>query len=99
MVRHIEINIKAYFLTSVDGGVSIVAKLNGQVLCTSEATYGIDDTIKKANGESWATIRQMSVCSKSPVKLKKGDTIAVEANYDFDLHPRYVTSSQSNLTD
>jgi hypothetical protein len=89
--------MEAYLLTRVDGGVSIVAKLNGQVLCTSEATYGIDDTIKKANGESWATIRQMSVCSKSPVKLKKGDTIAVEANYDFDLHPRYVTLYQCQI--
>jgi hypothetical protein len=74
----------------IDGGVNIIAKLNGREICKSEAMYGIDDAIKNTNDESWVTIRNMTVCDKHPIKLKKGDTIVVEANYDFDLHPRYV---------
>lgn len=78
----------------VDGGVNIIAKLNGQEICKSEARYGVDDAIKTPDGESWVTIRNMTVCDGQPIKFKKGDTIVVEANYDFDLHPRYVPLHQ-----
>jgi hypothetical protein len=77
-------------LISSDGGVNILAKLNGQEICKSEAVYGIDNAIKKDDGESWVTIRNMTTCNDHPVKFNKGDTVVIEANYDFNLHPRYV---------
>jgi hypothetical protein len=77
----------------VDGGVNILAKLNGQEICKSEAKYGVD-TNKATDGESWVTIQNMTVCGQQPIKLKKGDTVVVEANYDFDLHPPYVILHQ-----
>jgi hypothetical protein len=79
-------------LTSVDGGVSILAKLNGQEICKSEAMYGTN-AVKNLDGESWLTIQSMSVCGQEPIKLKKGDTVSIEANYDFELHPRYRHST------
>jgi hypothetical protein len=66
-------------------------------ICKSEAMYGVDNAIQKTNGESWVTIRNMTVCINHPVKFKEGDTIVVEVAYDFDMHPRYVALHCANV--
>jgi hypothetical protein len=70
----------------IDGGLELDVKVNGQTGCTSKAVYGVDDTIGTESG-NWTTIREMTSCT-TPIKVLKNDTIVVEANYDFDLHPR-----------
>jgi hypothetical protein len=63
--------------------------VNGKEGCTSKAIYGTDEALKGlgANGADWVTIKDMSVCPNA-VKVKKGDSIIVQADYDFDTHPR-----------
>jgi hypothetical protein len=73
-------------LTVADGGLGLDFKVNGKIACTSNAVYGVDETIGTESGK-WTTIKEMTSCT-TPVKVLKNDTVVVEANYDFDLHPR-----------
>ena len=41
---------------------------------------------KSPDGKVWETIRETSSCDE-PVKVKKGDKIYMQANYDLGLHP------------
>jgi hypothetical protein len=42
--------------------------------------------MKSDDGKVWATLSSMSECDK-PIKVQKGDTIEIEAVYDFVAHP------------
>jgi hypothetical protein len=86
-------------LTETDGGVDILARVNGEEICRSDAVYGVYDAVKKVNGESWVTIKNMTICNDHAVKFKKSDTVVVETNYDLGLHPRYVLDSLIQLED
>jgi hypothetical protein len=85
----------------VDGGVSVVAKVNGMVVCESKATYGgadataggmgghmrtVADPGPHEGGGGWETISEMSQCY-GPIEVKKSDLYELEANYDTVLHP------------
>jgi len=62
-------------------------KINGKEACTSVAEYGGPGaTHRGADGVVWETVRDMTYCP-GPVKVKIGDTISLEARYDFDAHP------------
>jgi hypothetical protein len=69
-------------LTPEDGGVSLSATINGKLVCDSKALYGGIST----NAGDQGTISAMQYCT-SPIKVKKGDTISLDANYDLELHP------------
>jgi hypothetical protein len=89
MVCTTEASEKVYhLLTSVDGGVDLAVRVNGQVPCRSTAVYGVNEVVGTESG-NWTTIKEMTYCT-TPIKVVKGDAVVVEANYDFDLHPRYV---------
>lgn len=60
----------------------MVATVNGQEVCNSGAIYG---GISTSSGEK-GTITAMQNCYKS-IKVKKGDNVTLEANYDLELHP------------
>jgi Stress up-regulated Nod 19 len=67
-----------------DGGVGVTMTNNGKVICSSQATYGGRNEV---SGD-WATISQMGSCAdRVPIPLKKGDVVALETSYDFDMHP------------
>jgi hypothetical protein len=53
----------------------MVLKLNGEEICTSKASYD------EKNG-----INGMSSCDK-PIRVKKGDLLAMESLYDIVKHP------------
>jgi hypothetical protein len=72
-----------------DGGVGITLKLNNKSVCTSEAIYGDGEVVSNQLAEKWVTIKDMTYCP-NPIKITKGDTVSIEAVYDFDKHPRYV---------
>jgi hypothetical protein len=74
-------------LTIVDGAVGLNVVINGKNVCTSKAIYAVDEAVKLEGG-SWTTIKEMSACL-TPIKVNKGDGVIIEADYDFDLHPRY----------
>jgi hypothetical protein len=60
-----------------DGGTNLTAKINGKEVCASKAIYTAEGVIS-----------DMEYCSPTPpIKVKKGDTIKLQANYDLDLHP------------
>ena len=59
-----------------------MATLNGKVICDSKAIYGGIST----NAGDQGTISAMQYCT-NPTKVKKGDVITLEANYDLELHP------------
>lgn len=70
-----------------DGGVDVVVKVNGKEVCVSKAIYGGEGhTGKKANGETWTTLKEMSVCDE-PIKVAKGDQLSITANFDMEKHP------------
>jgi len=62
--------------------MSLSATLNSKVICDSKAIYGGLST----NAGDQGTISAMQYCT-SPIKVKKGDIMTLEANYDLDLHP------------
>jgi hypothetical protein len=62
-----------------DGGTNVLVKLNGKQICDSKAIYG-----NSGKGD-WKTIDHMQQCN-SPVQVKKGDQVVVEANYDLELY-------------
>lgn len=64
----------------------MTATLNGKIICESGAIYGGVST----NAGDKGTIAAMQYCSK-PIKVKKGDIMTLEANYDLDLHPRMTS--------
>jgi hypothetical protein len=66
-----------------DGGTALMATLNGKVICDSKAIYGGVST----NAGDQGTIAAMQYCT-NPTKVKKGDIMTLEANYDLELHPR-----------
>jgi hypothetical protein len=63
-----------------------MATLNGKVICDSKAIYGGVST----NAGDQGTIAAMQYCT-NPTKVKKGDVMTLEANYDLELHPRKIT--------
>jgi hypothetical protein len=65
-----------------DGGVGLSATINGKAVCNSKAIYGGIST----NAGDQGTIAAMQYCT-TPIKVKKGDTMTLEANYDLNLHP------------
>jgi hypothetical protein len=42
--------------------------------------------MKSADGQTWETISNMAECYE-PIKVVKGDSILLEANYDLERHP------------
>jgi hypothetical protein len=76
-----------YRLPITDGGVNIVVKVNDKEVCDSKALYGGEGhTSTTAEGKVWQTIRETTECGKG-TKVKKGDKIFMQGNYDLDLHP------------
>lgn len=69
-----------------DGGVNVVTKLNGDVICDSRAIYGDSPTIINGEAQGWKTIQEMTKCEE-PVRVRKGDTINLESIYDFRKFP------------
>ncbi|KAF2435989.1 hypothetical protein EJ08DRAFT_645019 [Tothia fuscella] len=70
-----------------DGGINIQVKINDKEVCNSKAAYGGEGHVTKTpEGRVWETIRETSTCY-DPIKVKKGDKIYMQANYDLDLHP------------
>jgi hypothetical protein len=59
--------------------------VNGNVVCESKAEY-----VGLSGNAQWDTIKQMSQC-KAPVPVKKGDKLVIEAAYDLNKHPSYVS--------
>lgn len=71
-----------------DGGIDIVLQVNGQTVCDSRASYGgVGHTAKTPDGKIWETIANSTTCLE-PIKVAKGDTVNMNANYDIELHPR-----------
>ena len=68
-----------------DGGVNIVLKKNGQLVCDSKAIYGGDKGTTSVGGEKWETIQDYDIC-ETAVEIKVGDKITVESTYDTTLH-------------
>jgi len=70
-----------------DGGSNIEVKINDKVVCDSKALYGGPGHVgKTTDGKSWETIRDMVTCPEGVI-VKKGDKIALTANYDIVAHP------------
>ena len=70
-----------------DGGYGLKLMVNDKVVCYSKASYGgSESTFKGADGKNWETISSMSECSE-PVRVKKGDKLRIEADFDTEAHP------------
>ena len=75
----------------------MVLKINDKIVCNSKTTYGGPGHVgKTSDGKVWETIQKTSSCD-DPVKVKKGDKVYMEANYDLDLHPSLVTLPHVHL--
>src|ERR1700691_1785533 len=85
-----------------DGGVNVVLKLDGKVVCDSKAIYGIDFSQEgktAPNGKPWQGITEMQQCT-SPVEVKKGQILQMTAYYDNVLHPpRHAADGHSGEAD
>lgn len=57
----------------------MVMYINGKFACESKAMYG------GAKGEN--AIDEMSLCTTSGIKVKKGDVMTMTAEYDVSKHP------------
>ena len=69
-----------------DGGVDIKMKISGRRACVSKALYGgPGHTSQRPDGKKWELLRETTDCGA--IKVKKGDQIVYQANYDLDLHP------------
>jgi len=69
-----------------DGGTAVNMYINGKLYCASKATYGGPKGTVTIDGKEWATIATMSECN-TPIAVKKGDKIKLEAEYDTKAHP------------
>ena len=71
-----------------DGGSKMILYLNDYEVCSSNATYGGDGATATSGtgGEKWQTISEMTSCNE-PIKVKKGDYIKIESQYDLEKHP------------
>ena len=79
-----------------DGGTHVNLKLNGNVICDSQAIYGGEESRTTLEGEGeedgaqeWQTIRSMTECNE-PVPVKKGGVLSTTVWYDLAKHPLYV---------
>jgi hypothetical protein len=70
-----------------DGGSNIEVEVNNKPVCNSRALYGGPGHVGRTSaGKSWETISDMVTCPEA-VMIKKGDKIALKANYDLVAHP------------
>ncbi|KAF2664955.1 hypothetical protein BT63DRAFT_464214 [Microthyrium microscopicum] len=69
-----------------DGGVNVILKVNDEIKCDSKALYGGEGHTTVVDGKTWQTIRETTSCNQA-IKVKKGDRIYMQANYDVELHP------------
>jgi hypothetical protein len=67
-----------------DGGESLSLLLNGKRACTSRAVYGTER--KDEVGNRWTTLSEMTTCGTN-IAVKKGDKLALEADFDEVAHP------------
>ncbi|KAE9967906.1 hypothetical protein EG328_007910 [Venturia inaequalis] len=65
-----------------EGGTEVIATLNGVEVCRSGAIYSGPSTTPGDQG----ALSAMQYCNKS-IRVKKGDVMTLEANYDLELHP------------
>jgi hypothetical protein len=72
--------------TLTDGGTYVSMRINNNVVCTSNATYGGAGSSTIINGKEWQTITKMSECA-GPIPVKKGDQVLISAGYDTEKHP------------
>ena len=68
-----------------DGGKAMILKINGKVMCTSNAVYG------KGGDIAGEKILYMSFCGQN-YPIKKGDVVTLTSVYDLKTHPLYVSS-------
>jgi hypothetical protein len=70
-----------------DGGTSINLYINDKLACESKAAYGGPGSVRVGkDGRRWETISDMTDCL-TPVSVKRGDKLEIEANYDLTKHP------------
>jgi hypothetical protein len=70
-----------------DGGLNIEFKVNDKVACNSKARYGgKGHEARTPDGKIWETIAESTYCPDT-VRVKKGDRIYMQANYDLEQHP------------
>jgi hypothetical protein len=67
-----------------DGAEQMSVYLNDKLVCETKAIYGT--TLKSESGKDWTTISEVTQCTE-PVKVKKGDRIALETKLDEIAHP------------
>jgi hypothetical protein len=67
-----------------DGGEKMLVYLNDKVVCETKAVYGTK--LKNESGKEWTTISEVTQCT-DPVKVNKGDRIALETKFDEVAHP------------
>jgi Stress up-regulated Nod 19 len=64
----------------------MTSKINGEIVCTSHAIYGGFKSDRNHTDEG--TLNDMTYCNpKEGIKVKKGDTVLLEAHYDLEQHP------------
>jgi hypothetical protein len=87
-----------------DGGKSVTFNLNGKEVCHSEATYGLGrmdhmdmDDKSPNDGKAVEILSKMSSC-ESTIPIKKGDQIAMVANYDLKAHPLRLSTTGIPIT-
>lgn len=71
----------------------MIATLNGVEVCRSGAIYSGPSTTPGDQG----ALSAMQYCNKS-IKVKKGDIMTLEANYDLELHPPRMQHGVSPLS-
>jgi hypothetical protein len=69
-----------------DGGKNMVLKVNGKMVCNSEAIYDGSQSMKNAKGDEWKSLSGMIECY-DPVRVQRGDAVTIEAHYNLELHP------------
>jgi hypothetical protein len=69
-----------------DGGINLIVRLNGKLVCDSEAMYTGGNSTADSGQPKWETISEMTKC-REPVQVKKGDNFTLEAKYDFIKRP------------
>jgi hypothetical protein len=80
-----------------DGGDEVVLKINNNTICDSKAIYGgTEQSAVSADGKKWETISKMLECH-DVVKVKKGDELTVQANFDLEKHPPRELTHNSGM--
>jgi hypothetical protein len=80
-----------------DGGEDVVLKVNNNTICDSKAIYGGDtQSVTSASGKKWETISKMTECH-DVVKVKKGDELTVQANFNLEKHPPREMTHDSGM--